>query len=248
MHCCVAKVSSVRFVWSLLRQSSTASIGSHCECLVWRCEATKVLICKSSDGYGTKFGLWTIIIIWLITNTENLVMALLVQSVWPVPRLPFLAFCGSCWFHIDLFTSGGEHHCRGLPVSSKTLNPQTETVVGWYPGAKKTIYWLIAQLFPTNFYLKNLQLAKVYPPCGKLHISTEVAKEKPSEKTHGQGLRNFPANWILEDEVPPCCQGRHWGHSPGRGMAGEDPRYGVQGALRRRFWSFGSGRCVEHVC
>eukprot|EP00913_Durusdinium_trenchii_P036079 g33760.t1 len=28
-----------------------------------------------------------------------------------------------------------------------------------------------------------------------------VAKEKPSEKTHGQGLRNFPANWILEDEV-----------------------------------------------
>ena len=28
-----------------------------------------------------------------------------------------------------------------------------------------------------------------------------VAKEKPSEKTHGQGLRNFPANWILEDEA-----------------------------------------------
>lgn len=30
---------------------------------------------------------------------------------------------------------------------------------------------------------------------------SQVAKEKPSEKTHGQGLRNFPANWILEDEA-----------------------------------------------
>ncbi len=28
-----------------------------------------------------------------------------------------------------------------------------------------------------------------------------VAREKPSEKTHGQGRRNFPATWILEDEV-----------------------------------------------
>ncbi|CAE8588274.1 unnamed protein product [Polarella glacialis] len=28
-----------------------------------------------------------------------------------------------------------------------------------------------------------------------------VAKEKPSDKTHGMGLRNFPANWILEDET-----------------------------------------------
>ena len=32
-----------------------------------------------------------------------------------------------------------------------------------------------------------------------------VAKEKPSEKTHGQGLRNFPANWILEDEAERAC-------------------------------------------
>mmetsp|Transcript_15013 Transcript_15013/g.41141 ORF Transcript_15013/g.41141 Transcript_15013/m.41141 type:complete len:241 (-) Transcript_15013:77-799(-) len=26
-----------------------------------------------------------------------------------------------------------------------------------------------------------------------------VAREKPSEKTHGMGLRNFPANWLFDD-------------------------------------------------
>eukprot|EP00931_Biecheleriopsis_adriatica_P067357 TRINITY_DN41509_c0_g1_i1.p1 TRINITY_DN41509_c0_g1~~TRINITY_DN41509_c0_g1_i1.p1 ORF type:complete len:210 (+),score=42.96 TRINITY_DN41509_c0_g1_i1:73-702(+) len=35
-----------------------------------------------------------------------------------------------------------------------------------------------------------------------LHVNKiAVAKEKPSDKTHGQGLRNFPASWILEDEM-----------------------------------------------
>eukprot|EP00930_Biecheleria_cincta_P096879 TRINITY_DN88657_c0_g1_i1.p1 TRINITY_DN88657_c0_g1~~TRINITY_DN88657_c0_g1_i1.p1 ORF type:complete len:221 (-),score=44.46 TRINITY_DN88657_c0_g1_i1:13-675(-) len=28
-----------------------------------------------------------------------------------------------------------------------------------------------------------------------------VAREKPSGKTHGQGLRNFPATWLITDEV-----------------------------------------------
>jgi len=28
-----------------------------------------------------------------------------------------------------------------------------------------------------------------------------IAREKPSAKTHGMGLRNFPAHWILPDEV-----------------------------------------------
>jgi len=63
----------------------------------------------------------------------------------------------------------------------------------------------VGQLFPSSSWPKYTHRGLQAP-----HFHTEVAKEKPSEKTHGQGLRNFPANWILEDEVPPCCRGRHW--------------------------------------
>ena len=71
----------------------------------------------------------------------------------------------------------------------------------------------MAQLFPTNFHFNQLPFSTIFPGQRYLpnhHLAAnfvapfpEVAKEKPSEKTHGQGLRNFPATWILEDEVPP---------------------------------------------
>mmetsp|Transcript_13030 Transcript_13030/g.29597 ORF Transcript_13030/g.29597 Transcript_13030/m.29597 type:complete len:223 (-) Transcript_13030:37-705(-) len=34
----------------------------------------------------------------------------------------------------------------------------------------------------------------------KMDVIT-VAREKPSEKTHGMGLRNFPASWIIADDT-----------------------------------------------
>lgn len=219
MHCCVAKVSSVRFVWSLLRQSSTASIGSHCECLVWRCEATKVLmIFKSSDGYGpgTKFG--------LVMDNNNKYQHWKFGHFTTSPislahtRLPFFPFCGSCWFH--LFTSGGEHHCRGIPVSSKTLNPQAETVVGWYPGAQIK---LSINSLPN--YSPPVGQKYTQPPCGKLHISTPRLPRRSPVKRHtarafatSQRIGSWRTRW---------------------GSAIPTSRCGAQTV----FGAFGSGRC-----
>ena len=139
---------SGKFCEICLKPSQTVKPSKHW--LALRMPGLKVRSHQGLDDFQKLRWIW--LKIWashgslINTNTENLVMALLVQSVCQTPQIAFL---GLLWLmfmsHNDLFTWGGEHHCRGLTQFHQRLSilKQKQLLVGTLvpPKIKNITLW-----------------------------------------------------------------------------------------------------------